>query len=128
MSHAAAGFVGSATFGYTISDGSATATANVTVTVTQAVCAEVLTPGTQRQYNAALNRWLVNGTSSCAEGQTVTVTLQATNAVVGTAVVQPNGSWSISTTSGPVVTTGGNIVMTSTLGGSRTAAYNFRLN
>ncbi len=31
----AAGFVGTATFGYTISDGSATASANVTVTVTQ---------------------------------------------------------------------------------------------
>jgi hypothetical protein len=73
------------------------------------------------QYTTSKKEWRVDGTSSVLAGETVTVHLGGLNGpVIGSAVVDNTGAWSVRATPNIVGTNGQTVSAESQLGGTRT--------
>ncbi|HSB77749.1 MAG TPA: Ig-like domain-containing protein, partial [Candidatus Methylomirabilis sp.] len=120
-----AGFIGSVTFPYTVSDGSLTATAAVTVTVNAVVTGEITV--TRAEFKAAGTEWRVDGTGTI-DGNTVTIHLGSTlnGTVVGTANVA-GGLWTFRARPGLPLPTGTTTISAESSGGGRLLAFPIRV-
>lgn len=115
----AANFSGAASFLYTVSDGTVSATATVTVTVVQGV-AEAITIA-QSEFRTGNVEWRINGTDTVLAGQTLNLDLIQINGTVlpiATTTVNPiDGTWTFRGT-GPTPTAGARVRVTSQLAGA----------
>ena len=95
------------------------------VTVTPAADSVVITAG---RYTLSKREWRVDGTTSVPAGQTVTVHLAGLNGqVIGTAVVDPAGAFSMRTTSSTAVPRAGQTVSVESQLGGTVAGFTIRV-
>ncbi|WP_207555785.1 PKD domain-containing protein [Intrasporangium flavum] len=120
--HASDGNSGPLTFRLTVRDASGALTGVDDVVVTPTADTVVVTSARYK------GQWRVDGTSSVVAGQRVTAHLNGINGpVVGSAVVDAAGAFSIRPATGPVATQGATVVVESELGGISTP-FSVRLN
>ncbi|MGJ0490379.1 Ig-like domain-containing protein [Methylobacter sp.] len=117
-----AGFSGTDTFQYTISDGTLTATASVTVTVNPVAVTDQVTV-TVADFRTRAVRWTVRGTSGI--NTTVTIYLGSeTGAVIGTATADRRGRWRFDSRGGIPIGNNTTITVVSSGGGKLTVPVN----
>jgi hypothetical protein len=118
---------GSFGFQYTLANtnGQRSAPAQVSITVVPATDVIAIV---QARFRTGIRRWDVTGTATIpGPGNTVTVRLVRTGAVIGAANVDAAGAWSLRALNSNVIAVNGDLVQaTSTAGGSATLAVQVR--
>jgi VCBS repeat-containing protein len=119
-----AGFTGTDTFGYTVSDGNLTATAVVTVRVDPVAVNDQVTV-TTAIFSTRAVRWTIDGESGA--NATITIHLgSASGVVIGTATADQRGRWSFNSRDSVPIEDNTTITAVSSGGGSATVPVSIR--